>query len=196
MGFCSFLSADNELWIIQSKFWTNLALHETSLNETCYISALLTPAWSASCGSGSCPQGQICCSVGDNYGCCPPMSLCCSSFSNCCPWGYNCNINTGACSPHPVSRLIDWWLIDSRNSHKVNWRCWKPSNGLHQLSRRKLTDWWKLCAVTQQLCDFSFHSKKIYTDIKLFSILCWPASHINCSIKPIEITVKADYSAL
>ena len=61
------------------------------------------------CGGGSCPDGNTCCSLGDDsYGCCPRLNaVCCSDGEHCCPSGYSCGATD--CQPnnsiHPLRAL-------------------------------------------------------------------------------------------
>jgi len=64
-------------------------------------------------GSGTCEDGQVCCSMGDQFGCCPIGGYCCNDLSHCCPWSSTCNIHTGECTPikaginaHPLVKLV------------------------------------------------------------------------------------------
>jgi hypothetical protein len=51
------------------------------------------------CKAGTCDTKQTCCQLQRGWGCCQYINAtCCSDKAHCCPNGYKCNLNDGACS--------------------------------------------------------------------------------------------------
>jgi len=50
------------------------------------------------CPTGTCPNTETCCILGESYGCCPYLNAaCCSDQTHCCPNGYTCDLTKGEC---------------------------------------------------------------------------------------------------
>lgn len=65
------------------------------------LAVLISAVFSAQCPDKKsvCPGSTTCCALsGGQYGCCPyPEATCCKDGAHCCPNGYQCDLDRGAC---------------------------------------------------------------------------------------------------